>query len=86
MNPPELIVPFPLLQQKNCVDVPDSLCPLSYSCILCLYATFDLYRIPILDLFSMKIFHIPLTLSYYLTPPFGYLQTFHFILKMNERI
>ena len=50
MTPPELIVPCPFLKLKFCADVPDSLCPLPYSCILCLYAVYDLYEIPILEL------------------------------------
>ena len=53
MTPPELIMPCPLLQQKLCANVPNSLYPLSCSCILCMYVVSDLYEIPISDVFSI---------------------------------
>ena len=89
MTSREMIVPYPLLQPKLCVDVPDTLCPMTYSCILCLCSISDLYGLPVLDLFSIWLSKICISPSLCLItclPLFGYLQTFHFILKMNERM
>ena len=82
MTPPEFIMPCPFLKLKFCADVSGSLCPLSCFCILSLYAIFDLYEVPIFHMIS-KTLQSP-TNSLLLASFFGYLQTFHFIFKMNE--
>ena len=78
MTPPKLIMPCPFLNSKFYVNVPDPLCPLSYFCILNLCDVSNLYEVQNFVSFLHSFISC--------LPLFGYLQSFHFILKMNERI
>ena len=84
MTPPKLFMPCPFLKLKLCANVPDPLYPLSCFYILSLYVVSDLCDIPVLHV-TIKILHLPFT-PLLLVSPFDYLQSFHFILKMNERM
>ena len=81
MAPPKLIIPCPFLKLNFLYLILSILCLVPISC------TCDLYLIYMESLFQIylpsKNLHLPLTLSYYLSPPF-WLSTIFPLYFQNE--